>query len=294
MIPDLFIGITTWDDAHVLPDCLDALARTLGGVRYEVEVFDNGSADDSVAVARGRGCRVHVGSAPQGDALNWLLARSRAPRTLLMHSDVFMLAPGWFGLLTGLLERDCVLVSPEDIGLGNYKRPFGKDKPESSFMFFDTRWAQSAARFDWREALRRLRNGTGGLKGFDFYGDHVTHRMPGVVASDGKRWAMLGVLPSAYFEKPVYTFEDEGIEWERDASHRVYGFGNFYHWNGTLTHYHNWYARWNALWSQKKIDQHGHPVSFFPRYTKRFLEDFRAGTVTYPPVPAGHVKYGPG
>ncbi len=57
VVPAVSVVIPVLNDAAGLGACLDALAASLGAPAYEVIVVDNGSVDDSVAVARAHALR---------------------------------------------------------------------------------------------------------------------------------------------------------------------------------------------------------------------------------------------
>ncbi len=75
---DLFVGITSWNSAWFLDDCLRSLRATTDRSTTEIAVFDNCSTDNSVSIARSWGARVGSGNRPQANALNWLFRRSKA------------------------------------------------------------------------------------------------------------------------------------------------------------------------------------------------------------------------
>jgi glycosyltransferase involved in cell wall biosynthesis len=289
---DLFVGMTTWNDEQVLSASLAALKQTLEGVTHEIQVFDNSSIDSTAEIVKQFGCKIKTGMCLQPEALNYLLDISRARYTLLIHSDVIMLASNWFSILSGLLNEECVLASPEDIGLGNYLRDYGRGMPESSFLFFDTNWAQRTRSWNFINGLRRLKNRRGGFWQFDFYGPHVTHHIPQVIRRSRKRWAILGVLPSQRQDDQVYSYKNNDSQWNEDAAHRIYGYGNFYYWGETITHYHNWFSRWKTRWSHKELNPYGTPVKFLSDYSERFIQDFRTQKIRLPPIPHSHEKYG--
>src|SRR5881628_4232775 len=67
--------VLNWNGAHLLPDCLATLARQ-DWPAHEVVVVDNGSADDSAAVA----ARYPARWLPMGDNLGFTRAYNRAVR----------------------------------------------------------------------------------------------------------------------------------------------------------------------------------------------------------------------
>jgi len=114
--PDVRVGIVSWNTAALLDRCLSALPAALGGLRAEVIVVDNASADDSVNVARGHaGVRVELQSENLGYArgMNLALAGSTAPVLLALNPDTEA-APGSLAHLIDVLgrERDVGLLAP--------------------------------------------------------------------------------------------------------------------------------------------------------------------------------------
>ena len=88
----LAIVIPVLHEAARLPATLSRLAAEAPGV--EIVVVDGGSADDSVAVARGQGARVMFAARGRGAQLATGIAATGAPWLLLLHADT-VLAPGW-------------------------------------------------------------------------------------------------------------------------------------------------------------------------------------------------------
>lgn len=88
-MPDLRLGIVSWNTATELDACLAALPDALDGIDAEVVVVDNASADDSVEVARAHGVRVEVNNRNLGyaAAMNQALAGSDAPYLLALNPD---------------------------------------------------------------------------------------------------------------------------------------------------------------------------------------------------------------
>jgi hypothetical protein len=87
----------------------------------EVHAFDNGSADDSAAVATRLGAQVELGDENLGfpRAVNRLLPRCRAPLALLLNPDVV--------LRPGALELAVAALADERVGMVgiNLRRPGG-------------------------------------------------------------------------------------------------------------------------------------------------------------------------
>jgi len=285
VIPELFVGITSWNSALFLPHCLAALARTTRGLRVRVTVADNGSRDDSVAIAAAHGAQVMHTRCSQADALNRLLAASDAPATLLLHADVVLLGEDWFERCRARLDGRVALVAPEDIGCGPCTRPFGRDRPESSFLFFDTAAARRSRALGWRRwhrlPLPRRR--------LDLYGEHVTHRLPRALAARGYRWQPMAVHPSPPSDRALYTPRFRAPVWEPGLAFLRYGLGNFYSLDGAFTHYHNWFDRvdvdvGDASTATTARDGGGFPAAYVNAYTRAFLADLAAGTLVLPAI----------
>ena len=200
MTPDLFIGITSWNSALFLPHCLEAIRATTGDVTSEIVVLDNCSDDDSVDIARSFGATVLQERCSQADALNWLVRRSRAAYTLLVHSDVILFDKNWFNLCRNKLTHPVVLVAPEDIGCGPLTRPFGIGKPESSFLFFDTSALRSLRSIRWQKRWRVPVP----ERAVDFYGSHVTHNLPDQLTRLGLGWFPMAVHWSDRVEEAIF------------------------------------------------------------------------------------------
>lgn len=89
--PLVSVIIITWNSSRWLPACLDALARATAGLPAEVWLVDNGSADDSIEIARRRipGINVIANRENLGFARanNQAIARSRGRYLLLLNPD---------------------------------------------------------------------------------------------------------------------------------------------------------------------------------------------------------------
>lgn len=287
--PELFVGITAWDSAAFLDACLDSLRRTMEGIDCRVCVIDNESEDDTAGTARRHGAEVVVARCSQADALNRLAEMSNSPRTLLMHSDVVFVADDWFPRCAAKLCGDVALVSPEDIGCGDFTRPWGAGMPESSFLLFNTATLRRLKRTFWRRCWRVPIPG----RRIDFYGDHVTYRLPADLRERGRKAFLMDVHVSseaefAWFE-PAGSFKYWRPLWGRLR----YGLGNFYSIDGALTHYHNWFDRLHTLSRSGELNpleshppEGGVPVAFIADYSRRFLADYAAGRVELPEVQA--------
>lgn len=283
--PDLRVGITARDDAEPLRLCLESLRRTLEGVSHEVVVLDYGSHDGTAEVAREAGATVAVRPLHQGDALNWLLATSRSPHTLLLHSDVVLLSEEWYQLVSSALTGNVVLVSPDDSGVGPHLRAaYGTGKPESSFLLWRTEAALRLRRLRLRRAVRSVltRERMPSLRGVNLYHQHVTHYLPAILARHGLAWRAMDVLPSPRVE-PWYVYRggDPAANWDPAWACYAYGFGNFYALEGTITHYHQWYARHSGLGPDELNDDRV-PAGFLREAAGRFRRDYEAGALRLP------------
>jgi hypothetical protein len=279
-MPELFIGLTTWNDAAFVRRSLPALQRTLAGVDAHIAAWDNASEDDTPAVLRELGVEPRVRRCAQADALDGLLAMSDAPYTLLLHSDVFILAPAWFSLLRDAMrDTGAALISPEDIGLGNFRRRAFRGFPESSFMFCDTAKIRACRRL--RPVIAMVKNAVrfrylSGLRGVGFDASHITHGLPDRLAACGLTWDPMTPLTSPRLDAP---WSDDPAYAEE--SRFTYGDGNFYTYHGVITHYHNWYARYvNPHAAAGDMDDAQQAYS--RAYTARFFADFDAGTLHLP------------
>src|SRR5262245_43530328 len=88
LMPELFIGITSWNSRLFLPHCLEAIRATTSDVEREIVVLDNFSDDGSAEIARDYSVTVLQQRCSQAEALNRLVALSCGSYTLLIHSDV--------------------------------------------------------------------------------------------------------------------------------------------------------------------------------------------------------------
>ena len=285
---ELFIGITSWNSAYFLGHCLDAAMRTTSDVDVRIVVLDNRSTDASPRLVRERDVELVTMACGQGDALNELLRRANSPYVLLLHADVILLSPHWFALCRSKLTRDVALVSPEDIGCGPLTRPFGKDKPESSFLFFQS---QHLPRL---RTVRHRRIGplTIRHRSVDFYGPHITHRLPEQITDIGLTWQPMRVHYSAVRDQPVHPRPSLPGVWTDELRYLVYGLGNFYSLDGIITHYHNWYDRMQktvASQSPRKATNRNtdFPLDYIKAYSDHFLKDYRSGQLDLPAMEVG-------
>lgn len=278
----LFIGITTWNSELLLPICLDSLRETASDA--EVVVLDNQSEDRTQEIARSLKACVLEKRSGQADALAALARMSSKPYTLLIHADVVFVSPDWVQTVIARLTGKNGLVSPEDVGCGPYTRPWGKDKPESSFMCFRTQFLSKLTTRRWarRLGVPYFRNKV------DFFGDHITYGLPGRLADAGLEWCPMGVHVSDRLEQPYYTPDFPLQHWSPQLGHLRYGLGNFYSPDGVVTHYHNWYDR--RVDKTKQFDPHetleigggGVPVAYLKAYTTNFVNDYQKNCVVIP------------
>lgn len=287
----LFIGITTFNSSFFLPTCLSSIKRCFENIiDYKVCIVDNESNDTSRQIALSFNCDVIKKRCIQADALNILIGRSSGECTLLLHSDVALLSKEIWPLLKNIMHSHDVLVSPEDIGLGNYDRiKMGAGMPESSFMLWKTKEALSL------RSLRIYNNYT--LKSFvgrlfrslpiyclDFYGPHITHHIPKLLKLNGFNWVKMKVHPSTKLPEPWFINTDANVKWvENDWGYREYGFGNFYSIEGHITHYHNWFSREiSDSVGHYKLDDCKVSVAYIKAYSERFKKDFEKDVVHLP------------
>lgn len=282
----LFVGITSWNSELLLQHCIESVKKTTKGLAVEIAVLDNCSQDASAKIASQQGVTLISKQCSQADALNKLFHLSSAEYTLLIHADVILLSPDWFDVCTSYINTETVMVSPEDIGCGPLTRPFGLDKPESSFMFFHTEAIKIIRKWHFKKlykcpifANRKL----------DFYGLHITHSLPEQLQAKNKRWQAMRVLHSNIKKQKQYKPSFQPEVWAEELEYLQYGLGNFYALNGIITHYHNWYDRLYASDKMKKLltteqDGKGFPVDFIKNYTNRFLCDYKNKQLELPDV----------
>jgi glycosyltransferase involved in cell wall biosynthesis len=280
-VPELRVGLTTWNDADAVGLCLSSIESTLSTVAHEVVVVDYQSTDATVELASRAGAEVLVRDWSQSDALNHLLATSRTKYTLLIHSDVVLLAADWYARVVAALEGDTVLVSPEDIGAGPFVRAhIGAGMPESSFLFWRTAGAQRLRRLMPRNAFRAARAQLP-LRAVNLYHRHVTHYLPGLLSKRGMTWKAMNVLPSPTGEAWFAPTDLEGATWDPTWGCLEYGFGNFYALDDTITHFHQWYSR-RSEFTADGLNDDGVPVAYLNEAAARFRRDYEAGRLKLP------------
>jgi GT2 family glycosyltransferase len=115
-LPDVRIGIVSWNTADHLRSCLAALPEALGELEAEVVVVDNASGDDSVTVCESFGVRVIRNPENRGyaRAMNQALAGSHAEVLIALNPDTVP-PPGSLRALVGFLlaDPDVGLVAPK-------------------------------------------------------------------------------------------------------------------------------------------------------------------------------------
>ena len=277
----IFVGITSWNSQLFLPHCLRSLTETTQGQDISICVVDNNSTDDSVAVARSFGVEVIQMVCTQPQALSFFINRSRADYTLLIHADVILIDPRWPSLCMDKINESVVLVSPEDIGCRPMTRPFGLNKPESSFMFFNTKLIKQCRHL----VLFPTRKSFIPRYEFDFNGHHLTHDIPATLSRNGFRWFAMNVLTSNDVSEPLFRPSKPPTVWSDELMYLRYGLGNFYSIDGIVTHYHNWYDRISTR-SHTSIatveSKKDFPVEFIHDYTIRFLSDYQQNNLDLP------------
>jgi len=283
MAVELFVGVTTWNSEMFLEDCLASIRRTTDPKTARIGVVDNVSTDRSVEIARDFGAKVHVERCSQAIALNRLLDMSDGRRTLLLHSDVILLSPRWYPVCDARMTGNVALVSPEDIGCGPLTRPYGKGKPESCFMLFDTEKARRMRTWTW---IRRRRIPWPVLR-LDLEDYYVTHDLPETLARRGYTWVAMTPHGSPRETAPAYQPAFTPQYWAPEFAYLRYGMGNFYSLDGEITHYHNWFDRVPKdvpLDSRETTEGAGKglPLAFLSLGTRRFLDDLRDGRLVLP------------
>jgi glycosyltransferase involved in cell wall biosynthesis len=285
MRPEITIGITTWNSALFLPTTLNAIRKTTAYEQTKVVVFDNCSTDVTCEIANSAGAHVIERSTSQAEALSTLLRDAKTEFVLLMHSDVVLLNVDWLEICAAQLNSNQILISPEDIGCGPWSRPFGRGKPESSFMFFHTRSAQNML---WRHLSLIERMMHPRRRGVDFTGEHITHLIPAQLEAQGYSWRSMKVHASPEVDacdefRPAF----KPSVWREDLGRLRYALGNFYSVDNTITHYHNWYDRVVRDVQPDSTDttgrdQQGFPLAFVALGTRRFLTDYANDRVALP------------
>jgi glycosyltransferase involved in cell wall biosynthesis len=286
-VPELFVGITSWESELFLGHCIDAVHKTTDSARTKVAVIDNNSSDKSRELAEDRGIRAINRKCSQPDALNYLFNMSNCKYTLLIHADVILLSDRWFDICKAHLHDNIAMISPEDIGCGPYTRPWGKNMPESSFMLFRTKLVSSSRRW-FRKQRFKIR---WPYRAIDFYGPHVTHNLPEMLKKSGLGWEMMKVHTSTLEAAEIYRPNFKPKYWWKSFGDYRYGLGNFYSIDNHITHYHNWFDRIakdsfqvddNSCETYPRED--GLPLAYVKAYTSKFLGDLINNQLVIPKI----------
>jgi glycosyltransferase involved in cell wall biosynthesis len=106
-LPQISVIVPVHNGAAVLGRCLDAIRQTQG-VSWECIVVDDGSTDDSAAVARGRGAQVvSAGHPPCGPGLARNLGAEAAAAPLLCFVDAdVVIRPDTLARFVAVLDTD--------------------------------------------------------------------------------------------------------------------------------------------------------------------------------------------
>ena len=114
-MPEVRVGIVSWNTAGHLRACLEALPAALGDLDAEVVVVDNASRDDSVAVATSLGVRVvrNLENRGYARAMNQALAGAHADFVIALNPDTVP-PPGSLRTLVEFMRAhpDVGLVAP--------------------------------------------------------------------------------------------------------------------------------------------------------------------------------------
>jgi GT2 family glycosyltransferase len=89
-MPDVRVGIVSWNTSDLLDRCLSALPEALGELDAEVTVVDNASADESVTVAKSHEGVVVISNDENlgyARAMNQALAGTHAPVLIALNPD---------------------------------------------------------------------------------------------------------------------------------------------------------------------------------------------------------------
>lgn len=112
-VPALSIIVVTYNSAHVILDCLAAVAHIED---CEVVVYDNASSDDTVEVVRLKFPMVAViegvDNAGFAKGVNRAVAASSAPRVMLLNPDAVIEEAAVRRLMTSLDHRPSAVIAP--------------------------------------------------------------------------------------------------------------------------------------------------------------------------------------
>lgn len=115
-LPSVAVVVVTWNSAAVLPELLASLPAGLAGLRYQLIIADNASADDTVEVARRHApsCTVVQTGRNAGYAAGFnagLAAAGRYDAALVVNPDI-RLTPGSVATLYAALGGDVGIAVP--------------------------------------------------------------------------------------------------------------------------------------------------------------------------------------
>lgn len=102
--PDISFVIPALNEAHNIPRTLDSIRQQAGVYRYEVVVIDNGSTDDTVALAKQAGAIVMQDTMATIGALRNIGVRLATGRLLVFIDADVSLTDAWRSNLPGVLE----------------------------------------------------------------------------------------------------------------------------------------------------------------------------------------------
>jgi glycosyltransferase involved in cell wall biosynthesis len=141
LLPDLSFVVPARNEATGIGACVDALVRQGSGLRVEVIVVDNGSSDDTAAIAAAHGARVvHEPRPGLAHARQAGLVEARAPILVYVDADT-ILPPGW-----------------ATAALTEFQRRPGMVAFSPAFSFHDGRFVDNLGNGIFREILCPLTN----------------------------------------------------------------------------------------------------------------------------------------
>jgi GT2 family glycosyltransferase len=154
--PFVSIVIPVRNDARRLKTCLAAIhANDYPCGRYEVIVFDNGSTDDSVRIARDASCHVHVATGLRVSELrNRAVQQAQGDIVAFIDAD-HEIAPGWLTAAADALQQKNVGAAgaPYDVPIAAtwVQRTLSADRQPAARG--DVEWLPSGNIAVWRSAF---------------------------------------------------------------------------------------------------------------------------------------------
>ncbi|MEY2570869.1 MAG: hypothetical protein QOE63_1219 [Acidimicrobiaceae bacterium] len=146
-LPDVRVGIVSWNTAELLDRCLAALPAALAGLDAEIVVVDNASSDHSADVAERDGVAVirNAENVGYARAMNQALAPTEAPVLLALNPDTEPLAGSLAKLVERLLSRPTTgLVVPRLLNADGSLQPSAQRFPSLGLAlvsgFVPPRW----------------------------------------------------------------------------------------------------------------------------------------------------------